>query len=79
MFFDNLSAVLKKYNDKEVLLMGDFKMNWLDKIRRKKLKDITNTFQLTQTLENPTKITKSSKTLLDLIFTNKTDRMPNII
>lgn len=54
--------------------MGDFNLNWLDKICRKKLKDIANKFHLAQMIENPTRITRSSKTLLNLIFTNKVDR-----
>ena len=75
VFFNNLSGVLKKCDGKEVVLMGDFNLNWLDKTRRKKLKDITTKFQLTQMIEKPTRITKSSKTILDLIFTNRVDRI----
>ena len=66
-FFDSLSGILKKHDGKEILLMGDFNLNWLDKVWRKKLKDITNIFQMTQMINKPTRITKSSQTLLDLI------------
>ena len=56
--------------------MGDFNLNWLDKVRRKKLNDINKTFQMTQMINKPTRITKSSQTLLDWIFfTNKADRI----
>ena len=75
VFFDNLSAVLKACDNKETLLLGDFNLKWLDKTRRKKLKTISNKFQLTQLITSPTRITKSSKTLLDLIFTNKSDHI----
>jgi len=62
----------------EVILMGYFNLNWLDKTRRKKLKDIAKTFQMMQIIHKPTRITKSSQTLLDLIFTNKPDRIRKI-
>lgn len=75
MFLDKLSAMLKTCNGKEVLLMGDFNLNWLDKTRRKQLKDIAHKYNSTQLIESPTRITRSSKTLLDLIFTNKTERI----
>lgn len=55
--------------------MGDFNLNWIDKTRRKKQKNMANKFHLTQMIENPTRITRSSKTLLDLIFSNKRERI----
>lgn len=74
-FFDCLNIILKQHDKKEIILMGDFNLNWRDKKRRKKLKDIVKTFQMTQMICNPTRITKSSQTLIDLIFTNKPDRI----
>lgn len=65
VFFDSLSAILKRYDGKEVLLMGDFNLNWLDRARRKRLKDISKTFQMTQMVNKPTRLTQSSQTLLD--------------
>ena len=44
VFFDLLSDVLKQCDSKEVLLMGDFYLNWLDRTRRRKLKDIVKKF-----------------------------------
>ena len=70
MFLDKLSAILKTCKVKEVLRMDDFNLNWLDKTRRKQLQDIANKFHLTQLIENPTRIKRFSKTLLDLIFTD---------
>ena len=64
-FFSCLSATLKQYEGKEVILMGDFNLNWLDKSRRKKLKDVAKTFNMVQKINKPTRITKSSQTLLD--------------
>jgi len=38
----------------EVILMGDFNLNWQDKTGRKKLKDIAKTFQMMQIIHKPT-------------------------
>lgn len=75
-FLDQLSSILKECNfDKEVILMGDFNINWKDKCNWKALKQIANTFDLTQLIKGPTRITQSSKTQIDLIFSNKPERM----
>ncbi len=77
-FFNKLKEVLKVCNKKEVLLMGDFNLNWLDKTRRKKLKNVATQFHLTQVIENPTRLTQSSKTLIYLIFASKSDHINKI-
>lgn len=75
-FYDQLTEVLKKCNlNKELLLMGDFNVNWEDKTKRKKLKMITEKFQLEQLVEGPTTTAKCSSTHIDLIFTNKPERI----
>lgn len=38
VFYDQLSEVLKKFSCKELILMGDFNLNWLDKAEREKNK-----------------------------------------
>lgn len=35
-FFDSLFSVLKLFEGKEILLMGDFNLNWLDTVQGKK-------------------------------------------
>ena len=60
VFFVHSSAILETYDGKEVLVMGDFNLNWLDRARGKRL---------------TRRLTKPSQTLLDLIFTNKADRI----
>ncbi len=42
---------------------------------RKKLKNIISNFDLKQLVKGPTRITRSSETQIDLIFTNKTDHV----
>jgi len=55
--------------------MGDFNVNWSDKCGRKKLKNITDYFNLTQLIEQPTRITNRSETKIDLLFTNRPERI----
>lgn len=51
--------------------MGDFNINWLDKVGREKLKNVLLSFQMEQIVQKPTLITRISQTQIDLIFTNK--------
>ncbi len=55
--------------------MGDFNINWEEKSARKSLKRITNDFDLTQLINGPTRITNSSRTQMDLIFSNRPKRI----
>lgn len=55
--------------------MGDFNVNWTDKNCRKRLKEITGLYSFTQLINGPTRITKSSKTQIDLVFSNKPERI----
>lgn len=59
----------------EVILLGDFNCNWLNKTNRKSLKQITDSLDFTQLLEGSTRITTSSQTQIDLIFSNKPERI----
>lgn len=69
--------VLKKYSSgKEVLILGDLNLNYEDKLGKKALNRITNKFDLTQLVKGPTRITSISRTQIDLIFSNKPERVP---
>ncbi len=48
-------------------MVGDFN----EKSNRKKLQEIVSHFDLIQLIQGPTRITSSSKTQIDLIFSNK--------
>lgn len=69
---------MKQYSMKEFIVMGDLNLDRLNKTRRKKLKDRTNSYHMTQLVKSPTRITNSTRTLLDLIFTTKPDRITKI-
>lgn len=71
-FYSDLKTLINLTNlKKELILMGDFNINWDNKKDRKNLKHITDYFNLEQLIKTPTRITNRSKTTIDLIFTNK--------
>ncbi len=75
-FYDQLTDMLKECNhNKELILMGDYNLNWEDKGKRRKLKTITDKYNLQQLIRGPTRITKNSSTVLDLVFSNKPERI----
>lgn len=58
-FYEEMQAVLKDCNwKKEVILLGDFNVDWLEKSTRKRLKLITNKHDLSEVIEGPTRISK---------------------
>lgn len=76
VFFDKLKAILQKYSSgKEIIIMGDFNVNWEDKLSNKALKHILDQCDLTQLLKGPTRITSYSRTQIDLVFSNKPERL----
>lgn len=78
-FYEELKAILNECNFKnEVVLLGDFNVNWNDKTNRKHLQFLANSFELTQLIKEPTRISSFSKTCIDLVFTNKAHRIQKI-
>lgn len=76
VFDEELEAILKELNwKKEIILLGDFNVNWFDKTNRKKLKSVANNHDLSQLIEGPTRITKSTETCTDQVFSNRKDRI----
>ena len=57
------------------LFFGDFNINWLDKSCKQKLKMILSKHNFQQMVKRPTRITRMSKTMIDLIVTNKPERV----
>lgn len=75
-FYKDLKNILKECDSgKEIILMGDFNINWEEKTNRKALKRITDNSDVTQLIEGPTRITTSSQTQIDLIFSNRPERV----
>jgi hypothetical protein len=60
----------------EIILIGDFNCDWsLEKdnlnSQTNKLVDLSNLFQLAQFIKQPTRITQTTSTLIDLAFRNR--------
>lgn len=71
-FYKDLDDLLKQLNCCcETIFQGDFNINWLSNSNRQKLKMIYSKHNFHQIIKEPTRLTKSSKTLIDLIFTNR--------
>ena len=64
--------MLSKANEtpKEIILLGDVNVNFLDSTNGKDFKSILNLFGLKQLIQKPTRITDSTSTLIDIIGTN---------
>lgn len=54
--------------DKEVILMGDYYIDWEDKSGRRSLKRTMDRFNMSQLVNKPTRIIHSSQSKIDLIF-----------
>ena len=60
----------------EVILFGDFNINYAssemnnDKAKKRKLLQVANVHHLDQVINTSTRITETSSTLIDLLFTN---------
>ena len=69
--------------NKEIILIGDFNCDWTGvksgtmKPQTNKLHEITEAFQFEQMIEQPTRITDHSETIIDLVFTNKPELVTN--
>ena len=83
-FFSTLEKIVQTLNveSKEFILLGDLNCNYITENYDNQLnhiKQISETFQPTELIKEPTRITPSSKTLIDVIFfkrsfTNHTHR-----
>ena len=67
-FNDTLSSLQKEH--KEVIFLGDFNANYLVKRDSKELKAIIEINGFEQMIKEPTRITETTETLIDLIATN---------
>ncbi len=75
-FHDQLKETFNACNfNKEVIVFGDLNINWDDKKCRKRLKQITEQYNLSQMVQEATRITNHSKTRIDLLFTNRVERI----
>ena len=63
--------------NKEIYILGDLNINLLAQnvSIAKKLQEIMELYQLTQIIDYPTRITESTKSLLDVCITSSTEKI----
>ena len=71
-FNDDINDCLKNatLESKEIILLGDFNINYKKRNEHRELKMIFQSQWLLQLVKNDTRVTKDTSTLIDLIFTN---------
>ena len=73
--FTDYEILMQKmdHENKEIICIGDFNCDWLspEKSETKKLSELANMFQLEQFIKEPTRITCQTRTLIDLVFSNR--------
>ena len=75
-FYDELCHVVKQLEVyRETICYGDFNINWLDIGCKQKLQTLMTKFNYNQLIKGPTRITKHSKTLIDMAFANRPERI----
>ncbi|CAB3994109.1 RNA-directed DNA polymerase from mobile element jockey [Paramuricea clavata] len=66
--------------NKEIIITGDFNIDLMpsetENSKAKRLKELLNTYQLSQLIKKPTRTTESTKTLLDLVICKTDDPKP---
>ena len=75
-FYQDLDELLKQLNCScETIFLGDYNINWLHKGSKQKLKTIYSKHNFQQMIKGPMRLTKVSKTLIDLVITNRIERV----
>lgn len=64
--------------DKECILTGDINCNYLVPSDHKEIKSIFASFGLKQLISTPTRITRESKTLIDIICSNEPEKIYSV-
>ena len=78
--FDKFEIFLKQVDSiyKEIYILGDLNVNLLansPETHNSRLSDLLDNYQLTQIIDKPTRITPSSKSLIDLLITSDKDKI----
>ena len=76
--FDNF---LKNVNESlsETIILGDMNINFLKKDNSKELKSIISSYNYKQLIDSATRITNNTSTLIDVILTNISKNIKNVI
>ena len=79
-FFEALEAIVRAVDmeSKEQIIIGDFNCNYLmdrNNMHLSQLKQLSSTYQFQQLINEPTRITLNSSTLIDVILINEPSRI----
>ena len=77
LFAESLELVCSE--TKEVILLGDMNVDYLKRNDNKDIKSIIAENGFTQVIKSPTRITKESKSLIDIIATNRPESISSSI
>ena len=80
-FNEKLETMLERINceEKETLLLGDMNCDFLKKTSNNPLKHVLSSQGFVQNVKDPTRVTKDSKTLIDVILSNCSQNLPKTI
>ena len=78
--FNNFEKIVERIDseDKELYILGDLNCDVSAENKNnntKSLRNIVNDYNLDQLIMQPTRITSTTKTIIDLIYTNRPDRV----
>ena len=59
----------------DIIITGDFNINFTDNPSRNKLLSVLNQYALFQIIDEPTHFTETSSSIIDLFFTRNTDNV----
>lgn len=78
MSFKNIISTISSISQKnELIILGDFNKNWLNKSSSKE-RNLLNNLNLTQLIKQPTRITPQSQSLLDWILVSHPSRFSKV-
>lgn len=60
---------------RETICFGDFNINQLDRGNKQKLQSVMAKFSFQQVTKGPTRNTRQANMLIDLMFTNRPERL----
>ena len=79
-FFEALEAIVRiiDVESKEQIILGDLNCNYLsdrNNMHQSQLKQLSSIYQFQQLINEPTRITPNSRTLIDIILSNEPSRI----
>lgn len=74
-FTEHFNDLLSNKKSKEIIILGDLNINYLKRNDNEDIKHLLTLNGFSQMVDKPTRITKESSTLIDIIATNKSENI----